>query len=197
MKKYFVLLIVSILIFSGCAIIGERYTRPGRTIFNVRHPIIEQQKDLEVVMKSYSISPSIRVNISKSTDQQIETDLKWVLSSFGFEIVRKGDVEHSIEVVKEDYGSRYTSYYGYGSSSRRKSIMAVILTIVDDTGVERSFKGMGEYSYRQYYSGYSYSSSTYQDPKRFAAKIAAAHAVVDMTLYMIKEGKTSFPKVEK
>jgi uncharacterized protein YceK len=182
MKKYFVLLIVSILIFSGCATIGERYTKPGRAIFNVRHSIIRQQEDLEAGMKSYSIIPSIRVNVSKSTDQQLETDLKWVLSSFGFQIVREGDIDYLIEVVKEDYASGYSSYHGYGSSSRRKSIMAVTLIIVDDTGAERSFRGMGEYSYRQYYSGYSYSSSMYQDPKRFAAKIAAAHAVAEMII---------------
>lgn len=184
MKKYFVLLIVFALIFSGCTTIGERYTRPGRTIFNVRHSIIEQQEDLEAGMKSYSIILPIRVNVSKSTDQEIETDLKWVLSSFGFKIVREGDVDYLIEVVKEDYGSGYSSYYGYGSSSRIKSIMAVTLTIVDDTGVERSFKGMGEYSYRQYYSGYYYSSSTYQDPRRFATKIAAAHAVAEMIIQL-------------
>jgi len=182
MKKYFVLLIVSTLIFSGCITIGERYTKPGGAIFNVRHSIIRQQEDLEAGMRSYSIIPSIRVNVSKSTDQEIETDLKWVLSSFGFKIVREGDVDYLIEVVKEDYGSGYSSYYGYGSSSRRKSIMAITLTIIDDTGVERSFRGMGEYSYRQYYSGYSYSSSTYQDPERFAAKIAAAHAVAEMII---------------
>ncbi len=185
MKKYFVLLIVSTLIFSGCTTIGERYTKPGGAIFNVRHSIIRQQEDLEAGMRSYSIIPSVRVNVSKSTDQEIETDLKWVLSSFGFKIVREGDVDYLIEVVKEDYGSGYSSYYGYGSSSRRKSIMAITLTIIDDTGVERSFRGMGEYSYRQYYSGYSYSSSTYQDPERFAAKIAAAHAVAEM---IIQEG---------
>jgi len=182
MKKYFVLLIVSILIFSGCTTIGERYTKSGGAIFNVRHSIIRQQEDLEAGMKSYSIIPLTRVKISKSTDQQIETDLKWVLSSFGFKIVREGDVDYLVEVVKEDYGSGYSSYYGYGSSSRRKSIMAITLTIVDDTGAERSFRGMGEYSYRQYYSGYYHSSSTYQDPKRFAAKIAAAHAVAEMII---------------
>ena len=182
MKKYFVLLIVSILIFSGCTTIGERYTKSGGAIFNVRHSIIRQQEDLEAGMKSYSIIPLTRVKISKSTDQQIETDLKWVLSSFGFKIVREGDMDYLVEVVKEDYGSGYSSYYGYGSSSRRKSIMAITLTIVDDTGAERSFRGMGEYSYRQYYSGYYHSSSTYQDPKRFAAKIAAAHAVAEMII---------------
>ena len=180
MKKYFVLLIVSILIFSGCVTIGERYTKPGGAIFNVRHSIIRQQEDLEAGMRSYSIIPLTRVKISKSTDQEIETDLKWVFDNFGFQIVRKGNVDYLVEVVKEDYGSGYSSYYGYGSSSRRKSIMAITLTIVDNTGVERSFRGIGEYSYRQYYSGYYYSSSTYQDPERFAAKIAATYAVAEM-----------------
>ena len=123
MKKYFVLLIVSILIFSGCTTIGERYTKTGGAIFNVRHLIIRQQEDLEAGMRSYSIVPLTRVNISKSTDQEIETDLKWVFDNFGFQIVRKGNVDYSVEVVKEDYGSGYSSYSGYGSSSRRKSII--------------------------------------------------------------------------
>ena len=176
MKKCFVLLIIFALIFSGCTTI--------RRIFNVRHSIIEQQKDLEAVMRSYSIIPLIRVNISKDTDQQFEADLKWVFDNFGFQIIREGDVDYLVEAVKEDYGSRYTSHSGYGSSSRIKSIMAVTLIIVDDTGVEHSFRGIGEYSYRQYYSGYSSSTTTYQDPKRFAAKIAAAHAVVEMIIQL-------------
>jgi len=180
MKKYFVLLTLLVLFFFGCTTIGERYTKPGGAIFNVRHRIIRQQEDLEAGMRSYSIIPSIRVSVSKSTDQQVETDLKWVFDNFGFQIVRKGDVDYLVEVVKEDYGSKYTSYYGYGSLNYMKSIMAITLTVVDDKGVERSFRGIGEYSYRQNYSSYYYSSSTYQDPRRFAAKIAATHAVAEM-----------------
>jgi len=163
---------------------GEKYTKPGRTIFNRRSAIIEQHEDLETVMRDYRIRPYIRVGISASSDPQIEADVKWVLSNFGFHVVREGDVDYLIEVVKENYGSGYSSYYGFGYSSRRKSIMAVTLTIVDDTGAEHSFRGMGEYSHRQYYSGYYYNSSMYQDPERFAAKIAAAHAVTEMIIQL-------------
>lgn len=179
MKKYFVLLVVSSF-FVSCTTISSYRTKPGRNFLTQRHFIIEQEQELSMVLRSYRILRPTRIGISSCNDPALEEDLKEVLYDFGFLLVREGNVDILLEAQKQDKGYQYTNYGYIGYGNRQKAIVEVKLIVVDSANIEHYHIGYGEYGYQQY----SYGRSNWVDHRRFAAKIAAAHAVVDMIVAM-------------
>ena len=188
MKKYIyliVLLIISSLIFSGCAIttIGEKYTLPGRHYWNQQPKPVELQNDLEDIMRTYRITVSRSVIIIKSNEPQAEKFVKEALVGFGFTVYANrysGPADYEITVERQDIGEKMTSSgYYYSYSGRTEAVVEVKLTVLKGY-TERYFVGVGSYSDTVVYSGYYYQSQNIQDPFLFATKVAAAKAVAKL-----------------
>lgn len=186
MRKHIILFVLFFVFFSGSIFgqIAEKYTEPGRHIWNRRDVLVETEEDLKEIARAYRITTTMKIAVI-GNDQQAVEDAKEVFNNFGFHVMQDNYrhlADYTIEVEKEDRQDRYSGTYGYyGSSSGSRRVSTVKLVVFDSkSGTERYYTGAGEYRYAHYYTGYYYHNSYYQnDPGRMSSKIAIMMAIAE------------------